>query len=64
MLADQGTDGGDNPRALGAEFFHGGKGGVDDAAQGALPAGMSGTDHTAIAVGKQHRRAVGRQHAR
>ena len=51
------------PASLAPRRFHGGKRGLQHAADGAAPAGMRGGDHAGLGVGEQHGRAVGRQHA-
>ena len=58
---DAGADDGDHPPRLGAQGLHGGNGGVDDAAQRALPAGVDGSDDAGLGIGHQDRRAVGGQ---
>src|SRR5690606_36675287 len=60
-LRDAGADDGDHARRFGAQRRHGLYGRVDDAAKGALPAGVGGADDACFGVGEQDGGAVGGQ---
>ena len=62
-LGDAGADDGDDAARVGAQGLHGRDGGVDHAAQRALPAGVGGADDAGLGIGQQDRRAVGGQDA-
>ncbi|KAI1690432.1 hypothetical protein DdX_22481 [Ditylenchus destructor] len=47
----------------GRRAFPSPSGRADDAAEGALPAGMGGADDTCLAVGEENRPAIGRRNA-
>jgi len=61
--ADAGADGGCDAVTDGAERFHRGKCRFQHAADGALPAGMGGADHTRFRIGEQDGGAIGGQDA-
>src|SRR5882762_4286696 len=60
VLADQGTDGGEDAAAFGAEFFHRLDRGFHDAGQRALPPRMNSADHARVGIDQQYRSAIGR----
>ena len=47
----------------GADPLHGRKGGFQNPADGATPTRVGGSHDLGLGIGKQHRRAIGRQHA-
>ena len=47
----------------GALLAHRRDGRLDDAVEGAAPAGMGGADHPGLGIGEQHRRAIGGEDA-
>ena len=62
-LLDRGTNGCANPASFGAKFNHRRNSGVEHTSDGAFPARMRRTNHARFGIGKQNRRAVGRQDA-
>jgi len=62
-LRDARADRGEDPAARGTKALHRVQRGFQDAAKRAFPARMRGADDTRLAVGEQHRRAVGRKNS-
>jgi len=60
-LGDAGADDGDHAARVGTKCLHGGDGGVDDAVQRALPAGMGRAHDARPGISQQHGGAVGGQ---